>query len=79
MATVIDCYSKKVVGWAMDDHYSVLKNEWLHHHEFATRHDACRAVVHYIEGSNNRRLHSGLDYHTPNEIETEYHHMQLAA
>jgi transposase InsO family protein len=21
LATVIDCYSKKVVGWAMNDHY----------------------------------------------------------
>ncbi|GAA1024889.1 transposase [Acrocarpospora pleiomorpha] len=139
VATVIDCYSKKVVGWAMADHFktplievamdmaavnvsfvegavfhsdrgsnytseafgrkldsmgvrqsvgrtgvcwdnamaesffSMLKNEWLNRFTFATRDKARRQVVRYIEGFyNRRRLHSGLGYQTPQEVEDRY-------
>jgi putative transposase len=146
LATVIDCYSKKVVGWAMADHYktsliegamdmaavnvriadeaifhsdrgsnytseafaeklrrmgmrqsvgrtgvcwdnamaesffSVLKNEWLNRFTFSTRDKARRQVVRYIEGFYNRkRLHSGLGYQTPQEVEDQYLTQQSAA
>jgi putative transposase len=146
LATVIDCYSKKVVGWAMADHFQTslveaavdmaamnveiaggaifhsdrgsnytslgfagkldamglrqsvgrtgvcwdnamaesffgaLKNEWLNRFEFTDRAKARRQVVRYIEGFYNRqRLHSGLGYKTPQEIEDEYLSPQFAA
>ncbi|MFC4117375.1 IS3 family transposase [Nonomuraea zeae] len=146
LATVIDCFSKKVVGWAMADHYktslieaaldmtavnvriadeaifhsdrgssytsgvlgeklkrmgmrqsvgrtgvcwdnamaesffSVLKNEWLSRFTFSTRDKARRQVVRYIEGFYNRkRLHSGLGYQTPQEVEDQYLTRQAAA
>jgi putative transposase len=146
LATVIDCYSKKIVGWAMADHFQTplieaaidmaavnvditedaifhsdrgsnytsldfaaklkalrirqsvgrtgvcwdnamaesffgaLKNEWLNRFEFTNRAKARRQVVRYIEGFYNRqRLHSGLGYKTPQEVEDEYLSPQLAA
>lgn len=146
LATVIDCYSKKVIGYAMDTRcktslieaavdgaaagvdiapgaifhsdrgssytsdsyarklksmgvrqsvgrtgvcydnamaesfFASLKNEWLHRIEFEDRASAKRAVIRYIEGFyNNRRLHSGLGYRTPQEAEDEYREIQLAA
>nr|WP_093175850.1 IS3 family transposase [Sinosporangium album] len=146
LATVIDCCSRKVVGWAMADHYktslveaaldmaavnvcigdgavfhsdcgsnytseafgeklsrmgmrqsvgrtgvcwdnamaesffSVLKNEWLNRFTFSTRDKARRQVVRYIEGFHNRRrLHSGLGYRTPQEVEDQYLTEQSAA
>ncbi|MFI0425274.1 IS3 family transposase [Spongiactinospora sp. 9N601] len=146
LATVIDCFSKKVVGWAMADHYktslieaaldmaavnvriadeaifhsdrgsnytpgvfgeklkrmgmrqsvgrtgvcwdnamaesffSVLKNEWLSRFTFSTRNKARRQAVCYIEGFYNRkRLHSGLGYQTPQEVEDQYLTRQTAA
>jgi putative transposase len=146
LATVIDCYSKKVVGWAMADHFQTslieaaidmaalnvqvaegaifhsdrgsnytslgfagklkamgirqsvgrtgvcwdnamaesffgtLKNEWLNRFEFMDRAKARRQVVRYIEGFYNRqRLHSGLGYKTPQEVEDEYLSPQVAA
>nr|WP_242614704.1 IS3 family transposase [Actinomadura roseirufa] len=139
LATVIDCCTKKVVGWAMADHFrtplleaamdmaavnveitelaifhsdrgsnytseafggklaamgirqsvgrtgvcwdnamaesffSALKNEWLNRFTFTTRAKARRQVVRYIEGFyNRRRLHSGLGYQTPQEVEDQY-------
>ena len=146
LATVIDCHSRKVIGWAMGDDYrtpliesaidmaaanvdlaegavfhsdrgsnytserfgrklaalgirqsvgrtgvcwdnalaesffSMLKNEWLNRFTFATRAKARRQVVRYIEGFyNRRRLHSGLGYRTPQEVEDEYLTRQRAA
>lgn len=146
LATVIDCYSKKVVGWAMGDNFktplieaamdmaavnvtlaqnaifhsdrgsnytseafgkklermgmrqsvgrtgvcwdnalaesffSMLKNEWLNRFTFSTRAKARRQVVRYIEGFYNRvRLHSGLGYQTPQEVEDQYRTSQIAA
>ncbi|MEU8143015.1 IS3 family transposase [Nonomuraea sp. NPDC048901] len=146
LATVIDCCTKKVVGWAMADHFktplieaamdmaavntsiaeqaifhsdrgsnytseafarklakmgmrqsvgrtgvcwdnamaesffSALKNEWLSRFTFATRDKARRQVVRYIEGFYNRkRLHSGLGYRTPQEVEDQHLTLQSAA
>ncbi|MFI7143448.1 IS3 family transposase [Nonomuraea sp. NPDC050022] len=146
LATVIDCCTKKVVGWAMADHFktplieaamdvaavnipiaehaifhsdrgsnytseafarklakmgmrqsvgrtgvcwdnamaesffSALKNEWLSRFTFTTRDKARRQVVRYIEGFYNRkRLHSGLGYRTPQEVEDQYLTLRYAA
>lgn len=146
LATVIDCYSKTVVGWSMSDSlhtdlvcaavdaaadyidlqsgcvfhsdrgsqytsaqfrahladydmrgsvgrtgvcwdnamaesfFAALKNEWLGRMVFATKEQARREVVKYIEGFYNRkRLHSGLDYRTPLEVHNAWVNGQLAA
>lgn len=60
--------------------FSALKNEWLHRVSFATRADARRAVVKYIETFYNRtRLHSGLGYKAPLQVYTEFLNQQMAA
>jgi transposase InsO family protein len=60
--------------------FSALKNEWLNRETFATRAEARRAIVQYIEGFyNRRRLHSGLGYKVPLEVHHEYLNRQRAA
>ena len=135
LATVIDCYSKKVVGWSIADHmrtelvetalknaaattviepraifhsdrgsvytsadyrrlvkdlgmrssmgrtgvcwdnamaesfFSALKNERVHRTVYATKKQARRDVISYIEGFyNTRRRHSALSYKRPDEV-----------
>jgi len=144
LATVIDCYSKAVIGWSMSDSlhtdlvcaavdaaasyvdlapdcifhsdrgsqytsaqfrarlasynmrgsvgrtgvcwdnamaesfFAALKNEWLDRMVFATKDQARREVVRYIEGFyNSKRLHSGLDYQIPLEVHNAYLNGQL--
>jgi putative transposase len=139
LATVIDCYSKKVVGWSIADHmrtelvtdalknaaattliepgaiwhsdrgsvytsadfralvaslgmrssmgrtgvcwdnsmaesfFSMLKNERVHRTVYATKAQARRDVIAYIEGFyNSRRRHSALGYRRPNEVHYSY-------
>jgi len=139
LATVIDCFSKKVVGYAMADHYkasliteaieaaarnvtfaegaifhsdrgsnytsgdfaktlrrhrlrqsvgrtgtcydnalaesffAVLKNELVHRTIYTTRRKARMAIACWIQlRYNTRRLHSGLDYRTPQEVHDAY-------
>ncbi len=139
LATVIDCYSKKVVGWSIADHmrtelvadalknaaattviqphaifhsdrgsvytsagyrqlitdlgmrssmgrtgvcwdnamaesfFSALKNERVYRTVYATKAQARRDVIAYIEGFyNSRRRHSALDYKRPNEVHYSY-------
>jgi putative transposase len=146
LATVIDCYSKAVIGWSMSDSlhtdlvcaaidaaadyidlqpdcvfhsdrgsqytsaqfrthlakhnlrssvgrtgvcwdnalaesfFAALKNEWLDRMVFATKDQARREVVKYIEGFyNSRRLHSGLGYQTPLEVLNAWTKGQIAA
>ena len=146
LATVIDCHTKMVVGYAMDDHYKTplitaavdmaarnhrlapqaifhsdrgsnytsvefgrflkkhnmrrsvgrtgicydnamaesffasLKNERVHRTVYPTREHARRDIARYIEFRyNSRRLHSRLDYRTPQEVHDEYWHQQAAA
>ncbi|MFJ9371665.1 integrase core domain-containing protein [Nocardia sp. NPDC101769] len=60
--------------------FSALENEWLHRVSFATRADARRAVVKYIETFCNRiRLHSGLGYKAPLQVHAEFLNQQMAA
>ncbi len=146
LATVIDCYSKKVVGWAIADHiraelvetalrnaaetsviepgaiwhsdrgsqytsasfralvaglgmrssmgrtgvcwdnamaesfFSALKNERVYRTVYATKTQARRDVIRYIEGFyNSRRRHSALDYRYPNNVHYSYQQPALAA
>lgn len=60
--------------------FSVLKNELVHRTAFPTRAHDQRAIVRYIEIFYNRqRLHSGLGYRTPSEVQAEYEQRQSAA
>jgi transposase InsO family protein len=55
--------------------FASLKRELVHRHRFATRADARRAIIGWIEGwYNARRLHSTLGYLTPLEKEALYEH-----
>ena len=146
LATVIDCYSKKVVGWSIANHmrteliedalknaaattviepqaiwhsdrgsvytsadfralvsslgmrssmgrtgvcwdnamaesfFSALKNERVYRTVYATKAQARRDVIAYIEGFyNSRRRHSALDYRRPNEVHYSYQKSATAA
>lgn len=146
LATVIDCYSKKVVGWSIADHmrtelvadalknaaattviepgaiwhsdrgsvytsadfralvtslgmrssmgrtgvcwdnsmaesfFSSLKNERVYRTVYATKSQARRDVIAYIEGFyNSRRRHSALGYRRPNEVHYSYQQPATAA
>ncbi|MGH9135642.1 MAG: IS3 family transposase [Acidimicrobiales bacterium] len=55
--------------------FASLKRELVHRCRFATRVDARRAIIRWIEGwYNPRRLHSTLGYLTPIEKEALYEH-----
>jgi transposase InsO family protein len=146
LATVIDCHTKAVIGYAMADHYKTplisaaidaaarnydlcdeaifhsdrgsnytsaeyadklaslrlrqsvgrtgicydnamaesffasLKNELVHRTVYPTREHARKDIARYIElRYNTRRIHSGLDYRTPQEVHDEYLNRQQAA
>jgi transposase InsO family protein len=54
----------------VESFFSNLKNELVHHCDFATRNEARTAIFSYIElFYNRRRLHQTLDYRTPIEVE----------
>jgi putative transposase len=139
LAAILDCYSRKVVGWALDDHmrtslclealddalakrrptaalihhsdrgsqysahtyqqrlrqalvdpsmsrkgncwdnavaesfWATLKRELTDGERYHSKHDLSAAVFEYIEVYYNReRLHSSLDYHTPEEYDNAY-------
>ena len=67
---------------AAESFFGSLKRELAHRHRWATRAEARRAVIRWIEGwFNSRRLHSSLSYRTPIETETDWyrHHDGIAA
>ena len=52
--------------------FSTLKNELVHHSDFATRDQARAAIFDYIELFYNRkRIHQSLGYRTPEQVERE--------
>jgi putative transposase len=58
---------------AAEAFFATLKRELVHRRRFATRAEARREIIRWIEGwYNARRLHSTLDYLTPNEKEALY-------
>jgi putative transposase len=53
--------------------FSNLKNELVHHCDFATREEAKTAIFDYIElFYNRRRIHQSLNYHCPVQFERMY-------
>lgn len=59
--------------------FSALKNERVHRTVYATKTQARRDVICYIEGFYNSRRHSALDYRRPNEVHHAYQRQALAA
>ena len=56
--------------------FASLKGELTVTRAWPTRAGTCRAVVEYIAWYNGTRLHSTLDYRTPNEYEEIIDHNQ---
>ncbi len=53
--------------------FAALKNERVHRTVYATKAQAKRDVINYIEGFYNaRRRHSALGYQRPNEVHYSY-------
>lgn len=60
--------------------FSALKNERVHRTVYATKAQARRDVIAYIEGFyNSRRRHSALAYRRPNEVHYSYQQPVTAA
>jgi putative transposase len=60
--------------------FASLKRELVHRRRFATRAEARREIIRWIEGwYNARRLHSTLQFRTPLEAEADWLHTQQAA
>ncbi len=56
----------------MESFFHTLKTELVHHRTYATRNEAKRDLFAYVEGFYNRpRLHSALDYRTPDQAERQ--------
>lgn len=63
------CYDN---AWA-ESFNGTLKNERVNRTEYPTREHARNDIVGYIELRYNQiRFHSGIDYRTPNEVESEW-------
>ncbi|CAH0272095.1 hypothetical protein SRABI26_03748 [Arthrobacter sp. Bi26] len=65
---------------AAETFFSALKNERVYRTVYATKAQARRDVIRYIEGFyNSRRRHSALDYRYPNEVHYSYQQPPAAA
>ena len=53
----------------MELFFHTLKTEWIRGRTFATFAELEAALTAYIHFYNHHRLHSGIDYHTPEEYE----------
>lgn len=70
------CYDN---AWA-ESFNGTLKNERVNRTVYPTREHARKDITKYIElRYNNKRLHSALDYCTPNEVESEWFNNHRAA
>ena len=64
----------------MESFFGSLKSEWVHHRVYRTRDEARADIFYYIEAFyNRRRLHSSLDYLSPEAYERLYHQQQSVA
>ncbi len=70
------CYDNAMA----ESFFAALKNERVHRTVYPTREHARRDITRYIEfWYNSNRLHSGLDYRTPQEVLKEWVDSQEAA
>jgi putative transposase len=70
------CYDNALA----ESFFAALKNERIHRTAYPTREHARRDVIRYIElWYNSHRLHSGLDYRTPQEVLNQWTNVQDAA
>ena len=53
----------------MESFFHTMKTEWIRGRTFATFAELEAALTAYIRFYNHHRLHSGIDYHTPEEYE----------
>lgn len=53
----------------MESFFHSMKAELVHHRNFNNEIDAVAHIIEYIEFYNRERLHSALDYHSPEEYE----------
>jgi putative transposase len=64
----------------MESFFGSLKSEWVNHHVYRTRDEARADIFYYIEAFyNRRRLHSSLDYLSPEAYEQIYRQEQSVA
>jgi len=65
-----DCWDNAVV----ESFFGTLKSERVHWRSYQTREEARRDIVEYITMFyNGRRLHSSLDYRSPDDFEKNGH------
>lgn len=65
-----NCYDNACI----ESFHGILKRELVYQTKFRTRSEARKSTFEYIEFFyNSKRIHSTLDYHTPNEFEKKYH------
>jgi len=75
MGSVGDCYDNAMC----ESFFATLECELIERVSFADRREARLSVFEFIEGwYNPDRLHSGLDYKSPQHYEEEYHSQEYA-
>ena len=75
MGTTGVCWDKALA----ESFFSVLKSERVYRTVYATKAQAKRGVIAYIEGfCNSRRRHSALGYRRPNEVHHSYRQLASA-
>jgi transposase InsO family protein len=63
----------------MESFFGILKSEWVYRQDYRTRVEARVDLFYYIEAFyNRRRLHSSIDYCSPEEYEQLYYEEQFA-
>lgn len=55
----------------VESFFKTLRNELLHHWKFKAMVECVARIVDYIEFYNERRLHSGLNYVSPNAYQIQ--------
>ena len=70
------CYGNAVA----ESFNAILKKELVNRKVYSTRNHAIRDVTAWIElRYNHKRLHSAIDYQTPNQVDTEWRQQHKAA